>query len=103
MGRNQREYVLRQQLKAIKEELGEMDDSASDIEEFREKLPRYMLRHRIPAGLTGWAQVHGLRGDTDLAERLRFDLDYLERWSLFLDVEILLRTVWHVLAGQRAG
>lgn len=73
------------------------------IERFREELPRYMLRHRIPAGLTGWAQIHGLRGDTDLAERLGRDLEYLRRWSLLLDLEILLRTVWHVLRGQNAG
>jgi exopolysaccharide biosynthesis polyprenyl glycosylphosphotransferase len=69
------------------------------IREFRERLPRYMLRHRIPAGLTGWAQVNGLRGDTDLAERLRHDLQYLERWSLTRDLTILARTAWLVLAG----
>ncbi|MHC4859398.1 MAG: sugar transferase, partial [Planctomycetota bacterium] len=72
------------------------------IETFRTKLPGYMLRHRIPAGLTGWAQVQGYRGDTDLAARLRLDLAYLERWSLLLDVEIILRTVWHVLSGRNA-
>ncbi len=69
------------------------------IREFREKLPRYMLRHRIPAGLTGWAQVNGLRGDTDLAKRLKYDLEYLERWSLPRDLTILARTAWLVLAG----
>jgi exopolysaccharide biosynthesis polyprenyl glycosylphosphotransferase len=69
------------------------------IREFRERLPRYMLRHRIPAGLTGWAQVNGLRGDTDLAARLRYDLEYLERWSLLRDLGIIARTVWLVLAG----
>ena len=72
------------------------------IEVFRERLPGYMLRHRIPAGLTGWAQVHGLRGECDLADRLLLDLYYLEHWSLLLDVEILLRTVWHVLSGRNA-
>jgi exopolysaccharide biosynthesis polyprenyl glycosylphosphotransferase len=69
------------------------------IREFREKLPRYMLRHRIPAGLTGWAQVNGLRGDTDLAERLKYDLEYLERWSPLRDLAIIARTAWLVLAG----
>ncbi len=69
------------------------------IREFRERLPRYMLRHRIPAGLTGWAQVNGLRGDTDLAERLKYDLEYLERWSVLRDLAIIARTVWLVLAG----
>jgi exopolysaccharide biosynthesis polyprenyl glycosylphosphotransferase len=70
------------------------------VEEFRKDLPGYMLRLRIPAGLTGLAQVKGLRGDTDLAERLRYDLLYLERWSLIYDVEILLRTVGRVLVGR---
>ena len=55
---------------------------------------------RIPAGLTGLAQVKGFRGDTDLSERLRYDLLYLERWSLLYDVEILLRTAGRVLAGK---
>ncbi|MEN8149961.1 MAG: exopolysaccharide biosynthesis polyprenyl glycosylphosphotransferase [Planctomycetota bacterium] len=70
------------------------------IEEFRKDLPGYMLRLRIPAGLTGLAQVKGLRGDTDLSERLRYDLIYLERWSLIYDVEILLRTAGRVILGR---
>ena len=70
------------------------------IEIFRARLPRYMLRHRIPAGLTGWAQVHGLRGETDVAERLRYDLRYLERWSIGLDLEILVRTLVHIGAAR---
>jgi exopolysaccharide biosynthesis polyprenyl glycosylphosphotransferase len=72
------------------------------IESFRRMLPTYMLRHRIPAGLTGWAQIHGLRGESDVEERLRYDLAYLERWSILLDFEILLRTGWHVLFGKNA-
>jgi lipopolysaccharide/colanic/teichoic acid biosynthesis glycosyltransferase len=70
------------------------------IEEFRRRLPGYMLRLRIPAGLTGLAQVKGFRGDTDLAERLRYDLLYLERWSMLYDVEILLRTAGRVILGR---
>jgi exopolysaccharide biosynthesis polyprenyl glycosylphosphotransferase len=69
------------------------------IHEFRKQLPHYMLRHRIPAGLTGWAQVNGLRGDTDLGDRLTLDLEYFRRWSPAFDLEILLRTIWRVLAG----
>ena len=58
----------------------------------------YDTRHRLPAGLTGWAQVHGLRGDdTSLTERARFDNGYIEGWSLWLDVVILLRTVGAVI------
>jgi len=70
------------------------------IEDFRRRLPGYMLRLRIPAGLTGLAQVKGFRGDTDLSERLRYDLLYLERWSLLYDVEILLRTAGRVILGR---
>jgi exopolysaccharide biosynthesis polyprenyl glycosylphosphotransferase len=63
---------------------------------FTEQFPRYMARHRVPAGLTGWAQVHGLRGDTSIADRARFDNYYIENWSMWEDVKILLRTVGQV-------
>ena len=52
--------------------------------------------------MTGWAQVHGLRGDTSLEERLRYDLEYVDRWSLSLDLEILGRTAVQVLVGRNA-
>ena len=55
----------------------------------------------MPAGLTGWAQVHGLRGDTSIADRARFDNYYIENWSLWIDVKIILRTVAQVV--RRAG
>ena len=64
------------------------------IEQFRREIPGYMLRHKIKAGLTGWAQVHGWRGDTSLHERVEHDLYYMEHWSLRLDVWILLMTLW---------
>ncbi len=71
-----------------------------------ELVARYAQRHRVKPGITGWAQIHGLRGATHTAEqlerRVRFDLDYIERWSLWLDLGILLRTPWAVLA-DRAG
>jgi Undecaprenyl-phosphate glucose phosphotransferase len=63
------------------------------IEQFRRGIPRYMLRHKIQAGMTGWAQIHGYRGDTSIEERLRYDLEYIQRWSLLFDVKILLRTL----------
>ena len=61
--------------------------------------PRYMARHRVPAGLTGWAQVNGLRGDTSIEDRVRFDNYYIENWSLWLDVQILVRTLFHVFGA----
>lgn len=63
------------------------------VEEFRQKIPRYMERHREKSGMTGWAQVNGLRGDTSIQERLKYDLYYIENWSLWLDIKIILRTI----------
>ncbi|HNX69422.1 MAG TPA: sugar transferase [Candidatus Omnitrophota bacterium] len=64
------------------------------VDQFRESVPRYMARHKVKAGLTGWAQVHGLRGNTSIEERIKYDLYYMENWSLLLDVEILIMTVF---------
>jgi exopolysaccharide biosynthesis polyprenyl glycosylphosphotransferase len=69
------------------------------VDKFTNQFPRYMARHRVPAGLTGTAQVHGLRGDTSIADRARFDNYYIENWSLWEDVKILLRTFSQVLGG----
>jgi Undecaprenyl-phosphate glucose phosphotransferase len=63
------------------------------IEEFRRQIPRYHLRHKVKAGLTGWAQVNGLRGQTSIEKRIEYDLYYIENWSILLDVKILVRTL----------
>jgi Undecaprenyl-phosphate glucose phosphotransferase len=63
------------------------------IKEFRKRIPRYMLRHKVPAGITGWAQVHGWRGDTSIDKRIEYDLYYVENWSLLLDLKIVIMTV----------
>ena len=70
------------------------------IEVFRRELPGYMLRHRIKAGMTGWAQVHGFRGDTSARDRLDHDLHYIRNWSIALDVRILAKTLRHVLVDR---
>jgi lipopolysaccharide/colanic/teichoic acid biosynthesis glycosyltransferase len=57
-----------------------------------DRIPHYNARYAIKPGMTGWAQVNGLRGDTDLAERVRYDLFYLENWSLWLDFQIMVQT-----------
>lgn len=67
------------------------------VERFSEELPSYPARHQLHAGLTGWAQVNGLRGNSSIAKRLQYDLDYLQRWSLGLDAWILLLTGWAVV------
>jgi exopolysaccharide biosynthesis polyprenyl glycosylphosphotransferase len=70
------------------------------VAKFAAELPRYGLRHRVPSGLTGLAQVSGLRGDTSVADRSRFDNFYIENWSLWLDVKVLLRTFVEVVFGR---
>ncbi len=72
------------------------------VEQFRRSIPRYMDRHREKAGMTGWAQVNGLRGDTSIAERTKYDLWYIENWSLWLDFKIMLRTLASVLGDRHA-
>ena len=67
------------------------------VDEFTRQFPWYMARHRVPVGLTGWAQVHGLRGDTSIPDRARFDNFYIENWSMWGDIKILLRTAAQVV------
>jgi exopolysaccharide biosynthesis polyprenyl glycosylphosphotransferase len=64
------------------------------IKIFKEEIPHYNARHNIKPGITGWAQVNGFRGNTDLSERIRCDLYYIENWSLLLDLQILFMTAW---------
>jgi len=72
------------------------------VREFKETFPQYMLRHRVRAGMTGWAQVHGWRGNTSLTKRIEYDLYYIENWTLSLDVKILWMTLRHGLTHRNA-
>ena len=72
------------------------------VNQFKQSIPRYMERHREKAGITGWAQVNGLRGDTSIIERTKYDLWYIENWSLLLDLKILLRTGMKVFFDKNA-
>ncbi len=72
------------------------------IEAFRKRIPKYMLRHKMKAGMTGWAQVNGWRGDTSLEKRIEFDLYYIEHWSLGFDLKILCLTLWKGLVNRNA-
>ena len=64
------------------------------VEQFRKSIPQYMLRHKMKAGITGWAQVNGWRGNTSIEKRIEYDLYYIENWSLLFDIKIILMTVW---------
>lgn len=72
------------------------------IEEFRKRVPRYMLRHKVPAGMTGWAQVNGWRGDTSIDKRIEFDLYYIEHWSILFDMKIVWLTFWRGFRNRNA-
>lgn len=72
------------------------------VENFRSSVPRYMLRHKMKSGMTGWAQVNGWRGDTSIEKRIEFDLYYIENWSPVLDLKIMWLTIWKGFVGQNA-
>jgi putative colanic acid biosysnthesis UDP-glucose lipid carrier transferase len=72
------------------------------VAQFSETVPDYLRRLRVKAGITGWAQVNGLRGDTSIEERTKFDLHYVDNWSLWLDLKIIVRTAILVLRDQSA-
>ncbi|MBE2221239.1 MAG: undecaprenyl-phosphate glucose phosphotransferase [Anaerolineae bacterium] len=77
--------------------VGPRPEQAHYVAQFRKIVPRYMDRHREKGGMTGWAQVNGLRGDTSIMERTKYDLWYSENWSVLLDIKIILRTIWQIL------
>jgi Undecaprenyl-phosphate glucose phosphotransferase len=72
------------------------------VERFRQTVPGYMLRHKVKSGVTGWAQVNGLRGNTSLEKRIEYDLQYIERWSLGFDLKIIALTVTRILVERNA-
>ena len=72
------------------------------IQDFKDRIPRYMQRHKMKAGITGWAQVNGWRGNTSLEKRIQHDLYYIQNWSLLLDIKIMLMTVWKGFVNRNA-
>jgi len=68
------------------------------VQQFKDLIPKYLDRHRVKTGMTGWAQVNGLRGNTSLEERVKYDVYYIEHWSLWFDIRILLRTFGALLS-----
>lgn len=99
IGRFLRKYSideLPQLINVLKGEMslvGPRPERPAFVDDFREKIPKYMLRHKVKSGITGWAQVHGLRQDTPIDKRLDYDFYYIQNWSLALDLKILWRTL----------
>lgn len=72
------------------------------VEKFREEIPRYMIKHQVRPGLTGWAQINGYRGDTSIRKRIEYDIFYIENWSMGLDFKILFLTIFKGFINENA-
>jgi putative colanic acid biosynthesis UDP-glucose lipid carrier transferase len=72
------------------------------VNQFRNQIPNYMLRHKVKSGITGWAQINGWRGDTSLEKRIECDLYYIRNWSPWLDIKILFLTVFKGFINKNA-
>jgi len=73
------------------------------VDQFKHEIPGYMQKHMVKAGITGWAQINGWRGDTDLAKRIECDLYYIEHWSIWLDLRIIFLTFWKGFIHKNAA
>tara|TARA_Y100000588_G_C13922165_1_gene781982 strand:- start:90 stop:845 length:756 start_codon:yes stop_codon:yes gene_type:complete len=86
--------------------VGPRPHAVAHNEQYRKLIKGYMLRHKVRPGITGWAQVNGFRGETDTVEkmlkRVQFDLDYIHRWSVWLDIKIILMTAFHGFSDKNA-
>jgi putative colanic acid biosynthesis UDP-glucose lipid carrier transferase len=72
------------------------------VEKFRDEIPSYMQKHMVKGGITGWAQIHGWRGDTDLQKRIEHDIYYIDNWSIWLDLKIMIMTIFKGLVHRNA-
>ena len=105
-GRVLRRYSLDELPQFINVLLGEMSvvgprpERPYFVEQFSQMIPAYMARHHEKSGVTGWAQVNGLRGDTSIEERTRYDLYYVENWSILFDLKIMVKTIFHIFRAD---
>ena len=72
------------------------------VEKFKEEIPRYMVKHQVRPGLTGWAQINGYRGDTSIRKRIEYDLYYIENWSMMFDFKIIIGTIRYGIVNKNA-
>lgn len=82
--------------------IGPRPERPQFVEKFREEIPRYMIKHQVRPGMTGWAQVNGYRGDTSIMKRIEHDLYYIENWTVGLDIKILILTVFRGFINKNA-
>ena len=82
--------------------IGPRTERTQFVEMFKEEIPRYMIKHQVRPGMTGWAQVNGLRGDTSIYERVKYDIWYIENWTMSLDVKILFLTIFKGFVNKNA-
>jgi len=82
--------------------VGPRPERTQFVEMFKEEIPRYMIKHQVRPGMTGWAQINGLRGDTSIHERIRFDIWYIENWTMELDIKILFLTIFKGFVNKNA-
>ena len=72
------------------------------VEKFKEEIPRYMIKHQVRPGLTGWAQINGYRGDTSIRKRIEYDIYYIENWSMSFDFKIMFLTIFRGFINENA-
>ncbi|MDE6213569.1 MAG: sugar transferase, partial [Lachnospiraceae bacterium] len=72
------------------------------VEQFKEEIPRYMVKHQVRPGLTGWAQINGWRGDTSIKRRIEYDIFYIENWTMSFDVKIMFLTIFRGFINKNA-
>jgi lipopolysaccharide/colanic/teichoic acid biosynthesis glycosyltransferase len=72
------------------------------VEKFKEEIPRYMIKHQVRPGMTGLAQINGFRGDTSIWKRVEFDIEYIENWTIWLDIKILFLTFFKGFVNKNA-
>ncbi len=82
--------------------IGPRPERPQYVEKFKEEIPKYMVKHQVRPGITGWAQVNGLRGDTSIEDRIEYDIFYIENWSLSLDIKILILTFFKGFVNKNA-